>query len=158
MSAAVGAVLSMVKPVWPVAVRVFPAVSTAPTDAVTVPFPAGTVNVPVYTKPLPERVTVGRVPPVKVPATKVRVGVPESAFVSVKVAVTVTLLPDVYGPVAYGVCPSVYANVTDGAVLSMMNDVVWLDATAAVFPASSEMPLTVSATVAVPSEPEDGTS
>ena len=44
---AVGVVLSMVKPVWPVAVRVFPAVSTVPTDAVTVPFPAGIVKVPV---------------------------------------------------------------------------------------------------------------
>ena len=39
--------LSMVKPVWPVAARVFPAVSTVPTDAVTVPFPAGIVKVPV---------------------------------------------------------------------------------------------------------------
>jgi hypothetical protein len=68
--------LSIVKPVCPVADRVFPAVSTVPTDAVTVPFPAGMVKVPVYTRPLPARVTVGRVPPVYVPATKVRVGVP----------------------------------------------------------------------------------
>ena len=43
----VGVVLSMVKPVWPVAVRMFPAVSTVPTDAVTVPSPAGIVKVPV---------------------------------------------------------------------------------------------------------------
>ena len=43
----VGAVLSIVKPVWPVALRVFPAVSVAPTVAVTAPVPAGIVKVPV---------------------------------------------------------------------------------------------------------------
>ena len=46
-SMTVGAVLSIVKPVWPDADRVLPAVSVAPTVAVTVPFPAGIVNVPV---------------------------------------------------------------------------------------------------------------
>jgi hypothetical protein len=43
----IGLVLSMEKPVCPVALRVFPAVSTVPTDAVTVPSPAGIVKVPV---------------------------------------------------------------------------------------------------------------
>ena len=43
----VGAVLSIVKPVWPDADRVLTAVSAAPTVAVTVPFPAGIVKVPV---------------------------------------------------------------------------------------------------------------
>ena len=46
---------------------------------------------------------------------------------------------------------------TDGAVLSMTNDVVW-PVDVATLPASSAMPLTVRATVAVPSEPVDGTS
>ena len=105
--------------------------------------------------------TVGSVAPpvpVQVPATRERVGVPESAFVSVKVAVTVTLSPDLYGPVKSDDPLSVYVRTTVGVVLSMVNDVVWLDATAATLPDSSEMPLTVRATVAEPSEPEDGTS
>ena len=40
-------------------------------------------------------------------ATSERVGVPEIAFVSVKVAVTVTLSPDLYGPVMLAIPPSV---------------------------------------------------
>ena len=42
----VGAVLSIVKPSCPGAFRVFPAVSVAPTVALTAPLPAGMVKVP----------------------------------------------------------------------------------------------------------------
>ena len=73
-----------------------------------------------------------------VPATKVRVGVPERAFVSVKVAVTVTVSPDLYGPVTFADPPSVYVRTTVGVVLSIVKP-VWPVAVR-VFPAVSTVP------------------
>ena len=73
---------------------------------------------------------------------------PDSAFVSVKVAVTVTLSPNLYGPVAADPPPSVYPRVTVGAVVSTVKVVV--PESTASFPAVSG-PVTV--TVTVPSSP-----
>jgi hypothetical protein len=94
-SATVGAVLSTTNAVAAVLVSRFPAVSEADTDAETVPFsPAWTEYGYVYSRVEPG--VMGAAETVVTPpeAVRVRVGALAREFVSVNVALTVTVSPD----------------------------------------------------------------